>query len=192
MADWLHEIEEKNRPERERRAALEAEKNAKLHRDVEERKRFIASLRPVLEPMYQKLELLIERAKAQNFRLEMRRVDSSVNLSLHLYRIYEVSYRLMADSMVHLSPYQQGLWVWFLRASIEIRDTKSGIPHEETSNWKYSWSGWVPYSSISDTDLSNIIKWLALGESAAPHFHNAILEKPTSSKKKGWLARLFE
>jgi len=198
MADWLDEIEEKRRLEKKREEAGTARRIREWKESVDRREKLYESVRHLVEPIFDHLEAQVERAKKQGFLLGVHRtgVDHELQIYRFLGKVEFTKSIGTADSEITLYPKAEGLQIWFTRAQIRAGTRKNGAWLNEIQNYGGNLIhcvGTVRYENISDSDLSNVVKWLALGESQLPRFRNVIPYKSTwdINHPKKWWQRLF-
>jgi len=198
MSDWLDEIAKQKALEQREQEAKWAKRKQEIDNARAVQERLNKSVSHLVEPLFAKLDAQVERAKQQNFLLFTRRGNYFKEFQIfRLLRKYKDTERLMdADRSVTLSPKAEGLEIWFYRAEIKLGWKKDGTWFDEIQNYgscSLQCIGTVRYGSLSDSDLSNVVKWIALGEQLLPSFRNVIpYRKPQYGKsKRGWLGRLF-
>lgn len=162
-----------------------------------------ASVKDRVEPIFAKLEALVERANKNGFFLIAKRTEYQHALDIFRYDAEEMRVGhdrhgdfqmatvltrakgneeyLKGVAQVALYPRSEGLEISFTEADISMgwKRGKWYSKHKAGESKFYENVGTVPYSSLSESDLAIIVKWIATGKESPPTFGSVIPAKKT-------------
>jgi hypothetical protein len=205
MADWLDELERKKKEENDRLTASVNEHLQSITAAKEARDRMYESVKDRVEPIFARLEALVERANKNDFyliarrgeyehKLEIFRYDAEetlvdvrrgeLQINKHMVRSRGYDQHLKGVAEITLYPELEGLKIWFTEAHINMGWKKG------TGKWYSDWEipgraklhecvGTVPYDNITEDKMLELVKWIATGNEPIPRFRNVI-------PYKGW------
>ncbi|HBB98849.1 MAG TPA: hypothetical protein DC054_26020 [Blastocatellia bacterium] len=201
MGNWLDDLEKKKRDDE---AANRSERQAWL-KEYDARQKaeetVYASVKDRVEPIFAKLEALVERANKNGFFLIAKRTEYQHGLDIFRYNAEEMRVGhdrngdfqmatvltraegneeyLKGVAQVALYPKPRGLEISFTEADISM-GWKKGKWHSKQKYGEskfYEHVGTVPYASLTEDDLAIIVKWIATGNEGLPRFRNVIPAK---------------
>jgi hypothetical protein len=185
MANWLDEFEQKKKREEQEYDAKMEGIYADIRQASAKQEALVESIKHLVDPVFAQLETHTERAKRNGFYLWIRKNEYWHNLTIHRMEKDYASDDKYRNSLAHvtLSPRSNGLEVTFVRSKTEFsfvqEEYKStGKWHEESIDYSSQTIGTVPYDSLTDDDLLNVVKWIATGAEPIPSFRNVVPYQP--------------
>ena len=216
MANWLDDVEKKKREEDERFRAKLADDVKKYKEEHEAREKLYASLKPRFDPIFLKLETLVERANKNGFFLIAQRGEYSHELKIFRYnaehdrvdvrrgelKMWKEIERargneeyLKGVAEITLYPKSEGVQIWFTETDISM-GWKGGKWYDKEqisgSSKLRECVGTASYESLSEEKLLELIKWIATGKEPIPRFRNVVIpykawEPPKRDTPRGCL-----
>src|ERR1044072_4138479 len=195
MPNWMDEHERTKKEEEERFLAEVRENIQKWDIEKKERERQYELIRGRVEPIYARLEALVNRANNIGFYLLVHKGEYSHEFTIYRYVQEETVRNIFSDGQlitrkkrakgderylngvadVTLYPKSEGLQIWFVEARIEM-GWKNGkwYSNSEIEAKLRKCVGTVPYNNITEEKMLEIVKWISSGNEPIPHFNSVI------------------